>query len=68
MTEWHRGLLVEFVWILSVLDLTSTLFVFLHDGIWFICPIEIREKARALIQQVMENSVSLSVPLAVTFD
>ncbi len=40
----------------------------IHDGIWFTCPHEIREKAKALIRQVMENSVSLSVPLAVTFD
>ena len=40
----------------------------LHDGIWFSCPQDLREKARATIKQVMENSVSLSVPLAVTFD
>ena len=40
----------------------------LHDGIWFTCPLEIREDAKALIRQVMENSVPLSVPLAVTFD
>ena len=40
----------------------------LHDGIWFTCPVEIREDAQALIKQVMENSVPLSVPLVVTFD
>ncbi len=40
----------------------------LHDGIWFTCPHEIQENAKALIRQVMENSVSLSVPLVVTFD
>jgi DNA polymerase-1 len=40
----------------------------LHDGIWFTCPEEMQEKAKALIKQVMENSVPLSVPLAVTFD
>jgi DNA polymerase I-like protein with 3'-5' exonuclease and polymerase domains len=40
----------------------------LHDGIWFVCPHEIRENAKALIRQVMENSMSLSVPLVVTFD
>ena len=38
----------------------------LHDGIWFECPHEIREKAKVLIKQVMENSVPLSVPLVVT--
>jgi DNA polymerase I len=40
----------------------------LHDGIWFTCPVGILEQAKALIKQVMENSVSLSVPLVVTFD
>ncbi len=40
----------------------------LHDGIWFTCPHDTREKAKALIRQVMENSVALSVPLMVTFD
>ena len=40
----------------------------LHDGIWFTCPHEIREKAKTLIKQVMENSVPLSVPLVVTLD
>jgi DNA polymerase I len=42
--------------------------ILLHDGIWFTCPHEIQEKAKALIKQVMENSVTLSVPLAVDFD
>lgn len=40
----------------------------LHDGIWFTCPHEIREAAKALIRQVMENSVSLSVPLVADFE
>jgi DNA polymerase I len=40
----------------------------LHDGIWFTCPHEVREKAKALIEGIMENSVALSVPLVVTFD
>jgi DNA polymerase I len=40
----------------------------LHDGIWFECPQDVREEARALIRQVMENAVPLSVPLLVTFD
>lgn len=40
----------------------------LHDGIWFTCPHEIQEKAKTLIKQVMENSVSLSVPLKVDLD
>lgn len=40
----------------------------LHDGIWFTCPHEILAQGKALIRQVMENSVPLSVPLAVTFD
>ncbi len=40
----------------------------LHDGIWFVCPQELHERAKVLIKQVMENSVSLSVPLVVTFD
>ena len=40
----------------------------LHDGIWFTCPCDTQEKARALIRRVMENFVSLSVPLVVTFD
>jgi DNA polymerase I-like protein with 3'-5' exonuclease and polymerase domains len=40
----------------------------LHDGIWFTCPQDLRENAKAWIKQVMENSVSLSVPLVVTFD
>jgi DNA polymerase I len=40
----------------------------LHDGIWFTCAQDLRERAKVLIKQVMENSVSLSVPLAVTFD
>ena len=39
-----------------------------HDGIWFTCPEDIREKAKALIRHVMENSVSLSVSLAVDFE
>ena len=43
----QEGLLIEMV-------------LLLHDGIWFTCPHEIREKAKALIKQVMENSVSLS--------
>ena len=39
----------------------------LHDGIWFACPEEIRcKRPKTLIKQVMENSVSLSVPLVVT--
>jgi DNA polymerase I-like protein with 3'-5' exonuclease and polymerase domains len=59
---------MEFVWILSVLDLTSTGLVFLHDGIQFTWPREIRKNAKAKIKEVMENSVPLSVPLAVTFD
>jgi DNA polymerase I-like protein with 3'-5' exonuclease and polymerase domains len=37
----------------------------LHDGIWFSCPNEIQEKAKALIKLVMENSVPFSVPLVV---
>lgn len=40
----------------------------LHDGIWLTCPAEMREKAKTLIKPVMENSVSLSVPLVVTID
>jgi DNA polymerase I-like protein with 3'-5' exonuclease and polymerase domains len=42
----------------------------LHDGIWFTCPAECATVARAteVIRKVMENSVSLSVPLAVTVD
>jgi DNA polymerase I len=40
----------------------------LHDGIWFTCPQRLEEPVKALIRQVMENSVPLSVPLAVTFD
>jgi DNA polymerase I len=40
----------------------------LHDGIWFSCPQDLRKNAKALIKQVMENSMSLSVLLAVTFD
>jgi DNA polymerase I len=40
----------------------------LHDGIWFRCPCDTQEKAKALIRRVMENFVSLSVPLVVTFD
>lgn len=51
----REGLLVEIV-------------LLLHDGIWFTCPQEIRDKATALIRRLMENSVPLSVPLAVTFD
>ncbi len=35
----------------------------IHDGIWFTCPEKIREDGKTLIRQVMENSVSLSVPL-----
>jgi DNA polymerase-1 len=48
--------------------LLAEMVLLLHDGIWFTCPQEINEVAKALIRQVMENSVSLSVPLAVTFD
>jgi DNA polymerase I len=40
----------------------------LHDGMWCACPQEIQEHAKALIRQVMENSVSLSVPLTVEID
>lgn len=40
----------------------------LHDGIWFECPQDMQEGAGAVIKQVMENAVPLSVPLAVTFD
>ena len=40
----------------------------LHDGIWFTCPEEYVPQAKMWIKQVMENSVSMSVPLAVTFD
>ncbi len=42
----------------------------LHDGIWFTCPEECATVARMkeAIKKIMENSVSLSVPLKVTFD
>jgi DNA polymerase family A len=42
----------------------------LHDGIWFTCPEERATVARVkkAIKKIMENSVSLSVPLKVTFD
>ncbi len=49
-------------------ELPVEMVLLLHDGIWFTCPEDIREKAKALIRQVMENSVSLSVPLAVDFE
>ena len=39
----------------------------LHDGTWFTCPREIREATKALIKQVMETTVGLSVPLVVEF-
>jgi DNA polymerase I-like protein with 3'-5' exonuclease and polymerase domains len=39
----------------------------IHDGIWFVCPQEVQELAKSLIRQVMENSVSVSVPLAIDF-
>ena len=48
--------------------LSVEMVLLLHDGIWFMCPHEIQGKAKVLIKQVMENSVPLSVPLAVTFD
>jgi hypothetical protein len=39
--------------------------LFLHDGIWFICPDDRATSARVgeKIQEIMENSVRLSVPL-----
>lgn len=40
----------------------------LHDGIWFTCPEGYLQQAKILIRQVMENSVSLSVPLKVDFE
>jgi DNA polymerase-1 len=40
----------------------------LHDGIWFECLQEINEVAKTLIRQVMENPVSLSVPLVAKLD
>lgn len=40
----------------------------LHDGIWFTGPQDSQENAKARIKQVMENSVSLSVPLAIESD
>lgn len=40
----------------------------LHDGIWFVCPQEVQDDAKALIKRVMENSVVLSVPLVVDLD
>jgi DNA polymerase I len=49
-------------------ELPVEMVILLHDGIWFACPNEIQEKAKALIRQVMENSVSLSVPLAIDID
>jgi DNA polymerase I len=49
-------------------ELPVEMALLLHDGIWFTCPEDIREKAKALIRKVMENAVPLSVPLAVTFD
>ncbi len=47
---------------------TIEMVLLLHDGTWFTCPQDFRGKAEALIRQVMENSVALSVPLMVTFD
>jgi DNA polymerase I len=49
-------------------ELPVEMVLLLHDGIWFTCPQDLREKAKAKIKLVMENSVSLSVPLAVTID
>lgn len=42
----------------------------LHDGIWFTCPDEPATVTRVIkaIKTIMDNSVSLSVPLKVTFD
>jgi DNA polymerase I-like protein with 3'-5' exonuclease and polymerase domains len=40
----------------------------IHDGIWFACPQQIQDNAKGLIRLWSENSVSLSVPLVVTFD
>ncbi len=40
----------------------------LHDGIWFTCPEDYLQQAKMLIKQVMENSVSLSVPLKIDFE
>lgn len=59
---------LEFARILRVLDLTFRIFLLFDDCIWFTCLVEIRENAKATIKQVMDNSVSLSVPLVVTFD
>jgi len=41
----------------------------LHDGVWFVCPDERATVARVSerIQEIMENSVRLSVPLKVGF-
>jgi len=49
-------------------DIPVEMVLLLHDGIWFTCPVEILEQAKAMIKQVMEDSVPLSVPLVVTFD
>lgn len=40
----------------------------LHDGIWFACSEKDVQEAKMVIKQVMENSVSLSLPLKMTFD
>lgn len=39
-----------------------------HDGIWFACDEGHLPEAKILIKHVMENSVSLSVPLTVEVD
>ena len=49
-------------------NLPVEMVLLLHDGIWFECPYETQEAVKALIRQVMENSVPLSVPLVTTFD
>lgn len=42
----------------------------LQDGIWFICPNDpaILRQAKQMIKDVMQNSVQLSVPMAVAFE
>lgn len=49
-------------------NLPAEIVLLLHDGIWFTCPEKDVQQAKMLIKQVMENSVSLSVPLKVDFD
>ncbi len=49
-------------------DVPVEMVLLLHDGIWFTCPQDLREKAKATIKQLMDNSVSLYVPLVVTFE